>query len=102
MNTQTQNTPTLDIRECKSRLNGGRWCEIWQYDGNTQRRVQVLVFDEPSQYGIDGGCISKLFMEKHEGGFVSTEATYDRGWDKKPASKAAKALYEQIIDIYNK
>lgn len=39
------------------------------------------VYDEPSQFGIDGGKVSKLML-KRDGKIV---CNYDRSWDIEPA-----------------
>lgn len=50
-------------------------------------RYWVKVYDEPSQFGINGGRISKLTLKGEDG----TElANYDRGWDIKPVNEIAE------------
>lgn len=44
-------------------------------------RYWLKQYDESSQFGIDGGRISKLTL-KRDGTIV---ANYDRGWDVNPA-----------------
>lgn len=98
----TQNTNNLEIRENKARTQyGGRWVQIWQYNKDSQREVEILVFDEGSEYGIDGGKISKLRIQLYRNGFVKTEACYDRGWDGGQPTGKARDLYNQIIEMYN-
>ena len=43
----------------------------------------MKVYEEPSQFGIDGGKISKLML-KRKGKIV---CNYDRGWDIEPADE---------------
>ena len=59
-------------------------------------RYQVKVFDEGSDFGINGGRISKLWMQKDG----KEAANYDRGWDVRPTGKA-KAAYEKLLAMYN-
>ena len=54
-------------------------------------------YDEGSEYGIDGGRISKL-MIKCEG---RTVCNYDRGWDVKPTGENAKIALEILLKDYN-
>ena len=57
-------------------------------------KFEAKVFEEPSQFGIDNGCISKLYVKehgKHEPMFV-----YERGWDIKPKTEIAKVLLSII------
>lgn len=58
----------------------------------------VKHYEEPSEeWGIDGGRISKLSL-KQDAALVTN---YDRGWDIKPATNAAKAVYEILMLEYN-
>lgn len=54
-------------------------------------------FDEGSEFGIDGGRISKLMLKKN-GRIV---ANYDRGWDTLPDGDDAKIAYAILIKEYN-
>ena len=54
-------------------------------------------YDEGSEYGIDGGRISKL-MIKCAGGTV---CNYDRGWDIKPETPDAQLALEILLKDYN-
>lgn len=55
------------------------------------------VYDEPSQYGINGGRISKLWLE-HKGKPI---LNYDRGWDTKSGqfelADEHKAFYDELL-----
>jgi hypothetical protein len=46
------------------------------------RHFEALVFAEPSQYGIDGGQVSKLYLwtgpKKKDG---QEAAVFERGWE---------------------
>lgn len=54
---------------------------------NCSVRYWVKVCDEPTDYGINGGRISKLTLKDKDG----TElANYDRGWDIKPVNEVAE------------
>ena len=55
------------------------------------------VYEEPSEFGINGGRISKLML-KHNGTII---LNYDRGWDVKPTDEISKAAYQQILKMYN-
>lgn len=54
-------------------------------DGNVKEicHYWVKYYDEPSDYGINGGRISKLRIEKNG---VAT-CVYDRGWDIEPEAE---------------
>ena len=86
--------------------------EIIRHDGNwtTARaeingktyHIETKHFELPSQFGIDNGRISKLFIS--EGTSWNPDkcrCAYDRGWDRRPRTKAAKAIYNEIIKMYN-
>ena len=69
-----------DIHEVE--LNGKRYS------------IERKIFEEPSEYGINEGRISKLFIRDKESGNVLVN--YDRGWDVKPKSEEAKALFKHF------
>lgn len=66
---------------------------------NTEYKVNILRFEEPSCYGIAEGRISKLFI------FTATENLmwYDRGWVYLPNHDETEVqkVYEAIINQYN-
>ena len=57
----------------------------------------VKSFDEGSEFGINGGRISKLTVK------INNEyvANYDREWDIKPTSEAAKIVLASLIEKFN-
>ena len=55
------------------------------------------VYDEPSEYGINGGRISKLMIQK---GGVTT-CNYDRGWDVEPKDEATQLALCILLNEYN-
>ena len=61
-------------------------------------KIQMVRFDEPSQYGIRQGRISKLWVVEagHE-----PVINFDRGWDVRPKTAEAKALLAAIIKKFN-
>ena len=60
---------------------------------------EVKCFDQPSVFGIDEGCISKLWI----GSRVSyrTIAAYDRGWDRLPRFDNEIEATQVVIDRFN-
>ncbi len=58
---------------------------------------EIKHFDEGSEFGINEGRISKLWMRDESGRCV---ANYDRGWDKRP-TQAARKTYEKLLEMYN-
>ena len=57
----------------------------------------VKQYDEGSQYGIDGGRISKL-MIKRDGEIV---CNYDRGWDIEPVDTNTRVALQILLYDYN-
>ena len=55
------------------------------------------VYDVGSQYGIDGGRISKLMIKIN--GKIT--ANYDRGWDVEPEDEATQMAYAILLHNYN-
>jgi hypothetical protein len=58
---------------------------------------EIKVYEEPSEYGIAGGKISKLLI-KQDGKEV---ASYDRGWDKEPTSEEAEIALAILLKEHN-
>ena len=67
-----------------------------EIDG-TKVEYWVKHFEEGSEFGIDGGKISKLEC-RIDGEMIFH---YERGWDKKPATKLAKKAYAAMLKMYN-
>lgn len=63
-------------------------------DGYT---FHVKHFEEGSDYGINGGRISKLDIKKDNKYF----ANYDRGWDIKVTDAGARAVLKELLKRYN-
>lgn len=57
----------------------------------------MKVFEEPSEYGINCGRISKLTLKNNN----KVIANYDRGWDVRPSAKLAVEALEMILDARN-
>lgn len=62
-------------------------------------KIEIVRFDEPSQYGIGGnGRISKLYITDND---CNALANYDRGWDKRPHTAEVKIVLNAIIEKFN-
>jgi len=80
---------TLEITKKTGRPTGGTWVK-----GNIAGHAfEALVFPEhatDAAYELDDSRISKLWLQEH---FTHTEvACFDRGWDRKPTTDAARAI----------
>ena len=53
----------------------------------------MKVYEEGSQFGIDGGKVSKLML-KRDGTVV---CSYDRGWDIEPAAPDTQLAVEILL-----
>lgn len=71
----------------------------WKKEKEGLFEASILAFDEPSEYGIDNGRISKLYIVERTR-TLKVVCNYDRGWDVRP-SKEVKEFYEKIIKKYN-
>ena len=74
---------------------------MWE-EGSLRVRSDVFhywikVYDTGSEYGIDGGRISKLML-KRDGKIV---ANYDRGWDIRPEDKNTKTALAILLKEHN-
>ncbi len=68
--------------------NGFKWC--------------VKHYQEGSIYGINGGRISKLWIQREYN--CETIANYDRGWDIEPTEATAAdgmEVYKMLLEKYN-
>jgi hypothetical protein len=76
------------------------WSEgiIADVNTNVGYKYWVKHFEEGSEFGIDGGKISKLTIRKV--GESRDLCNYDRGWDVEPADQV-KAVYAIILEKYN-
>ena len=59
----------------------------------------VKHFEEGSQFGIDGGRISKLTIRKLNE--ARDLCSYDRGWDTEPQTDEVKGVYAILLQKYN-
>ena len=77
-------------------------CNEWTFAIATANgkefRIMLVRFEEPSNYGIRQGRISKLRMNNVD---CSEFINYDRGWDMRPVSTEAKAVLAAIIKKFN-
>jgi len=53
----------------------------------------MKVFDEPSQFGVDGGKVSKLMLKR----YGKVVCNYDRGWDIEPADPDTQLALEILL-----
>ena len=59
---------------------------------------QAKVYEKPSEFGINGGRVSKLFIRPVGLGWQPTLISYDRGWDKRPETQDAKVVFETLLN----
>lgn len=78
----------------KSRLSGVPWIDFSEGDYSGQAKL----YDRPSDYGINGGRVSKLYLT-HKGQPI---ANYDRGWgtedNKFEIAPEHKDFYDKILN----
>jgi hypothetical protein len=65
--------------------------------GKSVFRYCIKVYGEGSDYGIEGGRISKLML-KRKGNVV---CNYDRGWDIRPRDEDTRLALESLMKTYN-
>lgn len=72
----------------QGRTNGFKWC--------------MNHYEEGSIYGINGGKISKLWIQRERNEEIIVN--YDRGWDVAPTKKTAAdgmEVYKMILEKFN-
>lgn len=62
-------------------------------------RYWVKQFDEGSEFGINGGRVSKLTIKNENTG--KEVVNYDRGWDIKPKTKTEQAALDWVLRDFN-
>ena len=84
-----------------SRLkNDPTWIEGMIHTDTLDRFVfQAKVYDEGSQYGINGGRTSKLWIAQKNGAQLNEIANYDRGWDHKPLPGDHKFIVTAMVAL---
>ena len=75
---------------------------VWS-EGSMRIRSHIMHYTvkhyrQGSEYGINGGRISKLSLQGDDG---VTLALYDRGWSKEPDFEEAKIAVSIIISNYD-
>ena len=77
-------------------------CNEWTFATATangkEYRIMMVRFEEPSNYGIRQGRISKLWLTDAD---HQETVNYDRGWDMRPVSAEAKAVLAAITKKFN-
>ena len=68
---------------------------MWAYGRINGFEYQIMYFTEGSEYGINDGRISKLYLKGGKGW-----AFYDRGWDCPPTTPEAEQACQELIARY--
>jgi len=99
MTTMKKNeNPTATTLNVARERNDFGWSLGTAEAGGKTYRVQIKWFDEPSQFGIRNGRVSKLFVA---GAGEGTVLNYDRGWDVRPRNAAARAILKAVLEEFN-
>ena len=88
---------TFKIRVKETRHAGNGWKEGTMRIGSGIYHYWVKSYDEGSEFGIDGGRISKLML-KRKGEIV---CNYDRGWDVEPVDEETEIALEIMRREFN-
>ncbi len=86
----------INITGTKVALN--TWTNATAKVGKKTYTIQMVVFEEGSEYGIEEGKISKLYVADADRNMI---ANYDRGWDVLPKSQAELDIVDTIIAKFN-
>ena len=80
--------------------HGGLGGGVWYVGRVGGYHFEALVFAESSQYGIDGGPVSKLYLwagpKKKRG---ETLAVYERGWELGPGEALQEVVTQIVADL---
>lgn len=73
------------------------WVDGKFYNRGRNYRFQAKVYSDPSEvYGINGGCISKLWVKNLDNDKVVFN--YDRGYDIGSKSEVSKGYIKELIE----
>lgn len=81
----------------------GNWVSGISRDGKF--RVEAKTFATGSNFGINGGRISKIGIVPNEGNrddWSNRVVSYERGWDVKPKTKIVQKLLDNILTAVDK
>ena len=70
------------------------------YYANKKYVFNIKRFEEGSKYGINGGCISKLFIWDNQS--ATYLVSYERGWVRKPQNETMKKVYMTLVRKFNR
>ena len=83
------------IKNLKNPFEGfGQWKEAIIENKGKDYKVTFKQFEEGSEFGINGGRISKLTINLDK----KKLANYDRGWDIEPMDENTKAVLQILLD----
>jgi len=68
--------------------------------GGKRYSYEAKVYEEGSEYGINGGRVSKLHVKAADGDWSKSVIEYDRGWSIQPSSEH-RPLLDKLLQLYN-
>lgn len=87
-----------EIRNLKNPFEGfGQWKRAIVEHKEKEYIVTYKQFDKGSEFGIDGGRISKLSIRVGKNEICN----YDRGWDFKPKTEDEKIVLKEVLENEN-
>lgn len=89
---------TIDIVLDVKPTGQDHWTKVLATIDGIDFKAEIKHYDEPSQFGINGGKISKMNISR---GANRCVAAYDRGWCKKPNGRRNVAFYQALIERFN-
>lgn len=98
-NTKTNTTAKLDVKLAYGPRMNDAWTHGTATVNGTVYAFDVKHFDEGSDWGLKGGCISKLGINTNTEGCV---VNFDRGWDRRPQTEETKAVFKALVARFNK
>lgn len=70
---------------------------MWNQGTENGYSYWVKHYDNGSEFGIGGGRISKLQVNRDG----QTVVNYERGWDVEPKTAEDKAFFAKLVKAYN-
>ena len=91
------------MRGFRAEMGGQFWREGSFELNGSQFRWQAKVYPNGSEFGIDGGRVSKLWVAQLPPGEVrywQEVAYYDRGWCTQPLTPEANQAVAQVLEKF--
>lgn len=75
----------------------GRMANHWLQGTVGSHFFQAQVFNEPSEWGINDGRVSRLAIRPMGETWAASIVSYERGWDRRPKTAEERSIFEAVL-----